>query len=93
MDNRKAYKSIISLYNDGDFSMKMIQEAFENYKKKNPNGYSDVYSFRSSISGYASTDVYDETIAEAFHDCYLNGNNAKEASQEILKVLKKYFTK
>lgn len=93
MDNRKAYKDIITLYNDGDFSMKMIQEAFENYKKKNPNGYSDVYSFRASISGYASTDVYDETIAEAFHDCYLNGNNAKEASQEILKVLKKYFTK
>ena len=31
--------------------------------------------------------IYDETIAEAFHDCYLNGDNAKKASQIILETL------
>jgi hypothetical protein len=49
--------------------------------------------FRESISKYAvSKDstgsyIYDETIAEAFHDCYLNGSKAKPASRMIMKVL------
>ena len=30
----------------------------------------------------------DETIAEAFHDVYLNENNAKDASKYIVNVLK-----
>ena len=50
--------------------------------------------FRGTISTYAVAKdskgnyIYDETIAEAFHDCYLNGDNAKIASKLILEVLK-----
>ena len=36
--------------------------------------------------------IYDETIAEAFHDYYINRDNAKEVSKEIVKVLKKYLS-
>ena len=49
--------------------------------------------WRATISDYAVTKnndgeyIYDETIAEAFHDCYLNGSNAKPASRMIMKVL------
>ena len=49
--------------------------------------------FRSSISGYAMAKdnsgnyIYDETIAEAFHDVYINGDLAKPASNYIVKVL------
>ena len=32
--------------------------------------------------------IYDETIAEAFHDVYLNGDNATPASIYIVRVLK-----
>ena len=35
--------------------------------------------------------IYDETIAEAFHDTYLNKDNAIDASKYIIKVLKKYL--
>ena len=51
-------------------------------------------NFRASISSYAMAKdgtgnyIYDETIAEAFHDIYLNGNNAKPASRYIFAVLK-----
>lgn len=95
--NYKAYSNLISDSNNGVFSQRMINEAFENYKKKNPSGFSDVTSFRSSISSYAVVTnsngeyIYDETIAEAFHDYYLNGKNAKDASKEIMNVLKKYL--
>ena len=50
--------------------------------------------FRSNISEYALAKdnegnyIYDETIAEAFHDIYLNGNNANEESKYIVDVLK-----
>ena len=32
--------------------------------------------------------IYDETIAEAFHDYYLNGTDAAPASLVIVDVLK-----
>lgn len=95
--NYKTYKKIIDVSNDGSFSYKIINEAFENYNKANSNVYSDIDEFRGTISEYAlATDaygqpIYDETIAEAFHDYYNNKNKAKKTSLEIVKVLKKYL--
>lgn len=73
-------------------SKSIIEEAYENYKKS----YDDLKTedeFRASISKYAMSKndkneyLYDETIAEAFHDYYLNKENASKASIEIYKVL------
>lgn len=73
-------------------SKSIISEAYQNYKKN----YDDLKTedeFRASISKYAMSKnekgeyLYDETIAEAFHDYYLNKENASKASIEIYKVL------
>ena len=86
-----VYKLMVS-FSKGDYSKALITEAYNNYKSKT-NTTMTFDEFRGSISGYAMAKddsgnyIYDETIAEAFHDCYLNGNNAAPASLEIVKVL------
>ena len=73
----------------------MLDEAYDNYKKE--KGYIDFDTWRGQISEYALAKddegkyIYDETIAEAFHDVYLNGDNANIVSKYIIKVLKKYM--
>lgn len=95
-DNYQKYLNLVNSWNRGDFSQKIIKEAYNNYRNNYHDSISE-YEFRASISTYAvATDIngnfiYDETIAEAFHDNYLNGNNAKPASKEIIKVLRKYM--
>lgn len=79
-------------FNNGNFSRILLEEAYDEYVKVYGNNLTFL-GFRESISKYAvSKDntgsyIYDETIAEAFHDCYLNGSNAKPASRMIMKVL------
>ena len=87
----KLYK-VYDDFNSGNFSRILLEEAYEEYVKIYGNNLSFL-GFRESISKYAvakdsmGSYIYDETIAEAFHDCYLNGNNAKPASRIIMKVL------
>lgn len=95
--NLSTYYDVMLDFKVGDFSHKMIKEAYENYKINNPETTYTELDFRSSISSYAVAKdnegeyIYDETIAEAFHDYYLNGENAAKASLEIMKILKKYI--
>ncbi len=98
-ENYASHIEIIEDFVEGNFSKKMLTEAYENYKRDHKGNKESFDDFRGSISGYAlakndSGDfIYDETIAEAFHDCYLNGENAKDASKYIEQVLKKYASK
>lgn len=84
-------------FNAGDFSYMLLQEAYANYKQIYVTSVLTFDEFRESISTYAMAKnnsgkyIYDETIAEAFHDCYLNGNSASLASQFIVEALKKYL--
>lgn len=87
---------LYKLYDDfvkGDFSLAMIQEAYNNYKE-DTNTTLTLDEWRATISGYAVAKdnsgeyIYDETIAEGFHDVYLNGDNAKDASKYVVDVLK-----
>lgn len=88
--------SIYDDFNAGDFSYQIILEAYDKYVEMYGNTLS-YDQFRESISSYAvSKDnsgayIYDETIAEAFHDCYLNKEKAKEASKLIVEVLLSYL--
>ena len=84
------------LYDDfakGDHSLDMIKEAYENYKK-DTNTTMTMDEWRGTISKYALAKdnkgnyIYDETIAESFHDVYLNGDNAADASKYVVAVLK-----
>lgn len=95
-DSTSPYVLAISDFSEGIHSKKMVTEAYENYKvKTNTNMTFD--EFRGSISEYAIAKdergeyIYDETIAEAFHDVYLNGSDAADASKEIVSVLEKYL--
>lgn len=80
-------------FSEGNYSLSMINEAYENYKKDTGTTMS-LDEWRGTISKYALAKdnngeyIYDETIAEAFHDVYLNNDNAKDASKYIVKVLK-----
>ena len=88
--------TVMNDFADGKFSLKMITEAYENYKRDTNTSLS-LDEWRGTISSYALAKdndgkyIYDETIAEAFHDTYLNHDNAKDASKYIIKVLKKYM--
>lgn len=80
-------------FNSGNFSKLLLEEAFDDYVAKTGSTES-FYEFRANISQYAIAKdsnglyIYDETIAEAFHDYYLNGSNAKPESLAIVEVLK-----
>lgn len=91
-NSSKMLYDVYKDFNDGYFSYDLLNEAYNEYKKSYPNESFD--EFRGSISTYAIAKdssgnyVYDETIAEAFHDVYLNGANAKPASVFIVNKLK-----
>ena len=94
--NSSSVDTFYKLYSDfglGNYSLSMIKEAYENYKK-DTNSTISLDDWRGTISKYAlakdnsGSYIYDETIAEAFHDVYLNNDNAKDASKYIVKVLK-----
>ena len=90
----EKYTKVIQDWSANEEPLSIIKEAYDNYKRK----YNDNISFdefRASISGYAmATDssgkpIYHETVAEAFHDYYTNGENSAKASIEIVQVLMK----
>lgn len=94
--NNNSIDTFYKLYSDfgeGNYSLSMINEAYENYKK-DTNTLMSLDEWRGTISKYALAKdnsgeyIYDETIAEAFHDVYLNNDDAKDASKYIVKVLK-----
>ena len=73
--------------------MYIIKEAYSKYQK-DTNTDLTLDEWRGTISQYALAKnnsgeyIYDETVAEAFHDVYLNGDYAKDASKYIVDVLK-----
>ena len=95
IDNNSAdtfYKLQVD-FSEDNYSLSMIKEAYENYKNDTGTTMS-LDEWRGTISNYALAKnnsgeyIYDETIAEAFHDVYLNNDNAAYASKYIVKVLK-----
>ena len=91
--NQKQIKNLIEIFNNGTHSTQIVNEALINFNSKYNLNY-DIDSFASTISKYASSKdkkgnlIADETIAEAIHDYYLNGNSMKNSSREIVNVIK-----
>ena len=94
-DNVKEAYVLMDNFTSGEFSKMMLDEAYELYLSEG-NKKIDFDEWRGMISKYAlSKDesgkyIYDETIAEAFHDVYLNDDKATLTSKYIIRVLKKY---
>lgn len=92
-NNIETFYDIYSDYCDGNYSLEMITEAYNNYKNEIGTTL-DIDAWRGQISNYAVAKnnkgdyIYDETIAEAFHDVYLNGDNANIVSKYVVSVLK-----
>lgn len=99
INDNKDFDKVYEIMNDcaeNNFSKQMLDEAYKNYLD---DGNEDIGfdEWRGEISGYALAKdengdyIYDESIAESFHDVYLNGDNASTPSKYIIKVLKKYL--
>lgn len=92
LDTDGLYK-LASDFNEGNYSLSMINEAYNKYLN-DTNSNISLDEWRGTISKYALAKdtsgeyIYDETIAEAFHDVYLNGDYAKDASKYIVSILK-----
>ncbi len=88
------YQSFMRIYNDFRYSTLSKDMLMEAYERDATKGSLTFDSWRGTISKYAlaraknGTYIYDETIAEGFHDYFLNGSNAKPASRMIVTVLK-----
>lgn len=94
----KNYYEILTEYDNGDFAKKILEEAYYDYvKTNNIIGNYKFDDFRSMISSYSvvkdskGNPIYDETIAESFHDVYVNKENALKESIAIINTLNKYL--
>ena len=91
-NNLSKYSEVNNQFATGEYSKKLVEEAYNRYKKDTGSTIS-FDDFRASISKYAMAKnsvgeyIYDETIAESVHDVYLNRENAKDASKYINAVL------
>ena len=96
--NVNVFYDVYDDFVEGDFSLHMITEAYEKCKKEK-NITLSIDEWRATISNYAVAKdnsgnyIYDETIAEAFHDVYLNGDKAAQASKYVVAVLKEKLKK
>lgn len=92
-NNIEVFYNMFETFKSGSYSLSILQEAYQRYQKDTDTKLS-FDEWRGTISHYAlSKDnngnyLYDETIAEAFHDSYLNGDKAVDASKYIVTVLK-----
>ena len=92
-NNVNSFYKAFDDFGSGNFTLEMLKEAYNNYKN-DTNTVLDFDEWRGTVSNYALAKdnngnyIYDETMAEAFHDVYLNGDNASDASKYIVSVLK-----
>lgn len=67
-------------------SEKIVLEAFNNLRAKGIIKGKKLSGLTDDISRYAS-ESYSETMAEAFNNCFINGDNAHEISKEIKRLV------
>lgn len=67
-------------------SGKIVLEAFNNLRANGIIKGNRLKESLNNISGYASKNN-SEALAEAFNDCFINGNNAREISKEIKRLV------
>lgn len=73
-------------WNNCNEAEKIVLEAFNNLRAKGIIKGTKLSGLIDDISRYAS-ESYSETMAEAFSDCFINGDNAHEISKEIKRLV------
>lgn len=73
-------------WNNCNEAEKIVLEAFNNLRAKGIIKGKKLSGLIDDISRYAS-ESYSETMAEAFSDCFIDGDNAHEISKEIKRLV------
>jgi len=73
-------------WNNCNEAEKIVLEAFNNLRAKGIIKGKKLSGLIDDISRYAS-ESYSETMAEAFSDCFINGDSAHEISKEIKRLV------
>lgn len=92
-NNESQFYNLSIDQSNNKYDKELVDRAYKKYQSDTGDtiGFDD---FRGTISGYALAKdndgkyLYCETVAESFHDTYLNGDNAKTASKYIIAELK-----
>lgn len=96
VDRQNGLYEVLIDFSDGTYSLDILKTAYDNYKN-DTNDNIEFDDWRGTISKYALAKdnngeyIYDETIAESFHDMFINGDSAKLASKYIYQELKSRF--
>ena len=92
-NNNYKYEEVKEVLNSGAYSKEIVEMAVDRYNEKYDKDI-DKEEFIINISKYASQKDgnnnfnYDEVIAEAIYDYYLNNDTASSCSLEIVNILK-----
>lgn len=92
-DSLSQIEELLNIINKEIYSKELVELAINNYNNKY-NTNIEVNDFAKNISNYAAAldsngkIIYDEVIAESFHDYYLHKNNSSLSSLEIINILK-----
>lgn len=95
-ENYNNYYAALEDYAENKLAKKIVSEAYNSYVNKVSANYR-IEDFKNNISSFANAKNswgeynYDETIAEAFHDIYVNKNNASKESIAVINTLNKYL--
>lgn len=89
LNRNVSYKNTLqkeNAWNNCNEAEKIVLEAFNNLRAKGIIKGKKLNDLIKDISGYASINN-SEALAEAFSDCFINGNNAHEISKEIKRLV------
>ena len=92
-NNNYKYEEVKEVLNSGAYSKEIVEMAVDRYNEKYDKDIA-IEEFIINISKYASQKDgnnnfnYDEVIAEAIYDYYLNDGTASKCSLEIVNILK-----
>lgn len=83
-EEKRGLDEVYGLVNSGEYSKGIVEEALSGASMDKECKRISQYACQSVNGNY----IYDEMIAEAVHDFYVNGANATDISKKIVDILR-----
>ena len=83
-EEKNGLDEVYGLVNSGEYSKGIVEEALSGASMETECRRISQYACQSVNGNY----IYDEMIAEAVHDFYVNGANATDISKKIVDILR-----
>lgn len=83
-EEKRGLDEVYGLVNSGEYSKGIVEEALSGASMETECRRISQYACQSVNGNY----IYDEMIAEAVHDFYVNGANATDISKKIVDILR-----